>query len=78
MAAVELKRRPTNLSLREDLVQAAREMEINISQVAEAALTLAVRKAAAERWLAENREAIEAYNDRVDRQGLFNEGLRRL
>lgn len=74
----ELKRRPTNVSLREDLVQAAREMEINISQVAEAALAEAVRRAAAERWLAENREAIEAYNDRVDRQGLFNEGLRRL
>lgn len=70
MATVELKRRPTNVSLREDLVQAAREMEINISQVAEAALTEAVRKAAAERWLAENREAIENFNKWVETNGM--------
>jgi antitoxin CcdA len=29
-----------------------------------------------ELWLAENREAIEAYNEHVSRHGVFSDGLR--
>ncbi|MCG8503264.1 MAG: type II toxin-antitoxin system CcdA family antitoxin [Sphingomonadales bacterium] len=30
-----------------------------------------------EKWLRENREAIEAYNERVKRDGVFGEAFRR-
>ena len=29
------------------------------------------------RWLAENKDAIEHYNNRIDRAGVFSDGLRR-
>ena len=77
-AANEVRRRPTNVSLREDLVAAAKDLDLNISRIAEEALASAVRKTAAERWLEENRAAVEEYNARVERRGLFNDRLRRL
>lgn len=64
------RRRPANLSIREDVMRAAKELGVNASQVAEQALTEAVRKAAAERWLAENREAIDEHNSWVEANGL--------
>ena len=76
--ANEVRRRPTNVSLREDLVAAAKDLDLNISRIAEEALASAVRKTAAERWLEENRAAVEEYNARVERRGLFNDRLRRL
>ena len=78
LAQNDVKRRPTNVSLREDLVAAARDLDLNISRIAEEALDSAVRNAAAQRWLEENRAAVEDYNARVERRGLFNDGLRRL
>jgi antitoxin CcdA len=32
--------------------------------------------AAAEAWKERNREALEAYNDHIERHGVFSEGLR--
>lgn len=67
----------TNLSLRSDLVQRARELKINLSAVLEAALEQAVRAAEREAWLAENSEAIEDYNARVTKRGVFSDDWRR-
>lgn len=64
------RRRPANLSIREDVMRAAKELGVNASQVAEQALAEAVRKAAAERWLAENRGAIAEHNSWVEANGL--------
>lgn len=65
-----VRRRPANLTIREDVMRAAKELGINASQVAEQALALAVHKAAAERWLAENREAVAEHNSWVEANGL--------
>ena len=35
-----------------------------------------MRKKQAERWLAENRSAMEAYNEYVEAHGAFSDGLR--
>lgn len=70
MIIAESRRRPTNVSLREDLVARAKELDLNISRIAEEALDLAVRAAAGERWLAENRSAIETHNAWIERNGL--------
>lgn len=40
------------------------------------ALALEIQKQRLENWLAENREAIEAYNEFVARNGVFSKGLR--
>jgi antitoxin CcdA len=71
------RRRATNLSIREDVLAAAKRHRINASQVAENALKAAVAAREQTNWLEENARAIREYNERVDRDGLFNEGLRR-
>ena len=71
------RRRATNLSIREDVLDAAKRHGINASQVAETALKEAVAAREHAKWLEENARAIDEYNERVDREGLFNEGLRR-
>jgi antitoxin CcdA len=69
-------RKATNLSVNSDLLRKARECGLNLSAVMEAALVEEIRKAQRERWLAENREAIDAYNEDIERNGVFSDGLR--
>jgi antitoxin CcdA len=71
------KKVATNLSLRADLVAEAKALALNLSDVVEAALEVAVREAREAAWLAENREAIDQYNEHVAEHGLFSEGQRR-
>jgi antitoxin CcdA len=78
-AAARTARRkvPTNLSLRADLARRAKALGINLSELLEAALTHAIAEAERAAWLAENREAIDAYNARVGERGVFGDGWRR-
>ncbi|MBV1775674.1 type II toxin-antitoxin system CcdA family antitoxin [Burkholderiaceae bacterium DAT-1] len=69
-------KRPTNLSVNADLLQQARECNINLSATLEAALVLALREKQRAQWLEENRDAIDAYNQDVDAKGVFSDGLR--
>ncbi len=73
----DARKRRTNLTLNEDLVRAAREMGMNISGIAEAALAAAVRERAKTQWETENTEAIRAHNDRVAKHGTFGDLVRR-
>jgi len=66
----------TNLSLRVDLVERARALDLNLSNVVEQALASAIRETEQARWLAENRQAIEQYNAFVEEHGLFGEEFR--
>ena len=76
-ASQPAKRRAVNLSIRADVMEAAKACGLNASQVAEQAILAAVRAHASGVWRAENEEAIRAYNERVDRDGLLTDGLRR-
>jgi antitoxin CcdA len=67
----------TNVSLRRDLVQRAKTHDINLSRVLEGALEDAIKAHERAAWLAENRDAIETYNTRVAKRGVFSEGWRR-
>ena len=69
-------KRPVNLSLNSDLLRFGKELGLNLSRVAEEALVYAVSARLAERWLEENRSAIETYNRRIETQGVFSDGLR--
>lgn len=69
-------KKATNLSINEDLLAKAREMNINLSATLEQALSETLRQRQREQWLAENREAMAAYNAHVEKQGVFSDGLR--
>jgi antitoxin CcdA len=70
------RKTPTNLSLRIDLVQRAKALHLNLSEVVESALEKAIRDAEQARWLAENKEAIDYYNAFVEEHGMFGEEFR--
>lgn len=63
-------RRPANLSIDSELLDAAKDLDVNVSRAAEAGIEEAVRKARRERWLEENREALESSNEYVRKHGL--------
>lgn len=70
-------KKATNLSINSDLLRQTKELNINLSQTVEDYLSELVREAKRKQWLAENAEAIAAYNERIERDGVFSEGLRR-
>ncbi|CAG1017923.1 hypothetical protein BURC_02630 [Burkholderiaceae bacterium] len=63
-------KRPTNLSLNAKVLDMARELGMNLSQTVDALLAEEVRRRYWERWNQENKDAIAAYNERVEREGL--------
>lgn len=69
-------KKAVNLSLDGRLLQLGKELGLNLSSLAEQALAEAVRAGLGQRWQEENRDAIEAYNRRVEAQGVFSDGLR--
>lgn len=70
------QKKATNLSLNSDLLAQAKALKINLSATLEKSLAEEVRKRKAESWLAENKEAIEASNKFIEKNGLFSDGLR--
>ncbi len=63
-------RKPTNLSLDEDLVSAARALNVNVSRAAEEGIARAIRAERERRWREENAEAVRQSNDYVEKHGL--------
>jgi len=64
------ERRPTNVTLPVELVAEAKALNINVSQACERGLAGSVAEARKARWLEDNRDAIDAYNAMVERDGL--------
>lgn len=71
-----MPRKSTSLSLDSDLIERAKSVGVNLSRAAEAGIETRVRQAEAERWKQENKAAFEAYNNRIDEEGLPLEKLR--
>ncbi len=63
-------RRPTNVTLPEPLLNYARAFGINVSQACERGLAAAVAERRRARWLEENKPAMDAWNEHVERNGL--------
>ena len=63
-------RRATNVSLDAGLIDDAKELGINISRACEEGLTEAIRTTRSQRWLEDNRAAIESSNAWVEKHGL--------
>ena len=74
--AMSAQKKPTNLTINADLLREAKALDINLSQVFEAHLAELVKTKKQDKWLTENREAINAYNQFVDEHGVFSDGWR--
>jgi antitoxin CcdA len=60
----------TNLTLDAQAIADAKELGINISAACEEGLVVAISKARGEKWLRENRLAIDSSNAWVEKHGL--------
>lgn len=63
------KRRPVNLTIRQDVLTEAKGLNLNASKAAEAGLLDAIRREKERQWRHENKQAIDAHNARVDTTG---------
>jgi antitoxin CcdA len=69
-------KKAVNVSVRTELLDAARVEDINLSATLEAALADQLRIRRRDRWRSENAAAIEAYNRDVDQNGSFGDRAR--
>ena len=74
--AARTRKRAANLSVDERLLERAKRLGLNLSQVLETGLARAIHEREAEEWLKRNRAALEAYNRQVEKHGVFSDGLR--
>ena len=63
-------KKATNLSLNSKVLEAAKELGLNLSQTVDLLLANEVKRRYWERWREDNREAFEAYNERIRKDGL--------
>ncbi len=73
---IERNKKATNLSIRADLLESAKELDINLSAEFEQHLASVVKKKLAEKWLEENKTAIAAYNRWVEKNSDMIDRLR--
>lgn len=70
-------KKAVNLSVNSELLRQAKAGGINLSKVLEQRLAELMVEESRRKWREENREAIDAYNRRVEASGVFSDGLRR-
>ena len=70
LTAAKTPKRAVNLSLNAEVLDTAREMGLNLSATVDALLAEEVRKRYWQRWNEENKDAIDHYNARIEREGL--------
>jgi antitoxin CcdA len=69
-------KKPTNVSINNELLLKAKQFKINLSATLEAALVDAVNAKQRELWKQENQAAIKAYNQMIESHGVFSDDLR--
>lgn len=70
------RRKAVNLTADVDLVDTAKAMGLNLSQLFEEGLKKAVWEERKRQWEHENRGALDNYNRFVEEHGVFSDGLR--
>lgn len=68
--ADDAPKQPANVSLNSCLLREAKALGINVSRAAERGLALHIAEARAKAWKTENRAALRAANDYVEKHGL--------
>jgi len=72
----DAKKKNTNLSINSDLLLKAKEYKINLSNSLEKILEGELRLKEKEKWHNSNKEAINSYNLRIEKDGLFSDNFR--
>lgn len=68
-----LKKR-VNLTIPADLLEAAKARKLNLSDLAAHGIYLGLQSDnAAEQWYQQNKDAVDSYNEQIDRSGLIIE-----
>jgi antitoxin CcdA len=70
-------KKATNVSINRDLLAAARALKVNLSQTLERSLVEIIRAKQREIWRRDNKDAVAAFNRRIETAGAFSDGLRR-
>ncbi len=68
-ASNDQRKRPVSMTIRADLLEEAKALDLNASAAAESGIEAAVKAAREKQWLEANRKAIEAHNARVADRG---------
>ena len=63
-------KRPVNLSINARTLELAKKLGMNLSQTVDSFLTAEVQRRYWERWNDDNKDAIDAYNARIEQEGL--------
>lgn len=69
-------KRPTNVSVNEDLLAKARDLGVNLSQMLEEGLKVRLAEERRKRWLEDNKAAFAACNEHFEKYGLWSDGFR--
>lgn len=69
-------KKATNLTVNRDLLKRARSLKLNLSQVLEERLVELLRQQERQAWIEENHDAMQQYNDRIEKNGVFSDGIR--
>jgi antitoxin CcdA len=77
MRMARTRKKAVNLTIDGDLLDQARKMGLNLSSEFEEMLKERTKAERWTKWQEENQEAIDAYNRRIERRGLFSDGHRR-
>ncbi|MEJ8853996.1 type II toxin-antitoxin system CcdA family antitoxin [Variovorax robiniae] len=64
-------KKATNLSLNSKVLEMARELGMNVSQTVDTLLAQEVERRYWEQWAERNKGAIEQYNERIRRDGIW-------
>jgi antitoxin CcdA len=73
---LKVARKPTNVSLPADLLERAKELNVNVSRASERGLREEVEAAEARLWAEKNADFIAEMNARIERDGLPLEEFR--
>jgi antitoxin CcdA len=76
MSSARRSKKAVNVSISADLLQAARDNEINLSATLEKAVEHELRQFHKSEWLEKNKDAMQAYNRDVEEHGAFSDGFR--
>ena len=70
-------KKAVNLTANAELIASAKEKKINLSETFEEAILEKLRAIQQNEWLDQNKEGIDAYNERIERSGVFASKFRK-
>ncbi len=65
-----------NITVDADLLDEARKQGLNLSELMESKIAETTKAERARKWREENADAIRQYNEMIDAEGLWSDGLR--